>query len=284
MDGILLCNKPTGMTSHDVIAIIKRTLHIDKIGHAGTLDPLATGLLVVLLGQATKLSDYLMNDNKRYLAEITLGIATDTEDITGNIIESKDVEEDIDVDNVLDKISGKIMQTPPMYSSIHHNGQKLYEIARKGITVDRVAREVNIKEMKKESEVIKEGKTVKFSFSCLVSKGTYIRTLCTEIGTRLGYPATMSKLCRTSSGDFSLDNAYSLEDIKKGNYKLLNMIDCLSNKFTVEVNDELAKKILNGMKLYEKFENELIFFTYKNELLAVYERDNNCYRARRVWN
>ncbi|HEY8395643.1 MAG TPA: tRNA pseudouridine(55) synthase TruB, partial [Bacilli bacterium] len=176
MNGILLVYKEKGMTSNAVIQKIKKILQVKKIGHAGTLDPLATGLLVVLINGATKLSNYLLNQEKEYLAEITIGIATSTEDAEGEIIACKEVSESLDPDPILRSLIGKRLQVPPLYSALKKDGKKLYEYAREGVEVERKAREIEIYALERRSPVRYENGTAKFSFYCKVSKGTYIRT------------------------------------------------------------------------------------------------------------
>src|SRR5690554_582555 len=227
MDGILVVDKAKGMTSHDVIYKIKKQLKLKKIGHAGTLDPLTTGVLVVLVNGATKLSNYLINDDKEYICKIVLGKATDTEDVSGKVIASKKVDKDLHVDQVLDQFIGEQKQVPPMYSSVRHHGRKLYEIAREGMEVKRKARKITIYDLKRISEVKYFEDQAEFEFKVHCSKGTYIRTLCVEIGKALGYPAYMQELRRTKSGIFSLRDAFTLEDIKDNKATLINMLAIL---------------------------------------------------------
>lgn len=283
MNGIIVVDKPKDWTSQDVLTKIKRILKLQKVGHVGTLDPLATGVLVVLVNEATKLSDYLMTDNKEYLSEIAIGQATDTEDVTGKITDTKKVGEILQVDEVLQSLKGVISQIPPMYSSIHHEGKKLYELARKGITIDRDPREIEIYDIKRTSDIIYENDMAKFSFLTSVSKGTYIRSLCVEIGNRLNYPAYMNELRRTKSGVFSLDQACSISDIENGNFQLLDMVTVFQGKTIIEVDGELEKKVKNGMKVLINAKDDLVIFTKNKQLLAIYEKDEKVYRAKRVW-
>lgn len=285
LNGVLLVDKPKGITSQTLITKIKRHLHVNKIGHAGTLDPLATGLMVVLLGSSTKLSDYLMSNEKEYECEILLGLATDTEDIEGTIIDSKDVKEINNIDEVLNGLIGKLKQIPPMYSSVHHNGVKLYELARKGISVERKAREIEVKDIKRTSSINYFENKAKFSFLTSVSKGTYIRTLCVEMGNRLEYPALMNALRRTKSGAFKIENAYTLDDILNDNYHILTNYEAVKNKDTYDLDDVTYKDVINGKMIkIDSSKNEL-FLIYKNELIAVYEKlEGQMYKAKRVWN
>lgn len=286
MNGILLVYKEKGMTSNAVIQKIKKILQVKKIGHAGTLDPLATGLLVVLINGATKLSNYLLNQEKEYLAEITIGIATSTEDVEGEIIACKEVSESLDPDPILRSLIGKRLQVPPLYSALKKDGKKLYEYAREGVEVERKAREIEIYALERRSPVRYENGTAKFSFYCKVSKGTYIRTLSTEIGEKLGYPAHLSALERLGSGSFKSENAFKISDIEAGNYRLVSMAEALPYP-KIEANSVLEEKIKNGKMIPEKLvgsKEPLIAFTKKEELLAIYKYEEGNYYAVRVWN
>ncbi|MFA5543231.1 MAG: tRNA pseudouridine(55) synthase TruB [Bacilli bacterium] len=283
MDGIIIVDKKKGWTSQDILTKIKRTKKFDKIGHAGTLDPLATGVMVVMINGATKLSDYLMSDSKEYVCEIVVGVSTDTEDCEGEIIESKEVVELHGVDEVLKGLVGELVQTPPMFSSVHHEGKKLYEYAREGIVVNRKPRKVNIYDISILNEVEYFDKKAKFSFKTKVSKGTYIRTLCVEIGKRLGYPAHMNELRRIASGNMLIENASTLEDVLAGNFQLINMIDVFKDKKIIEVDEQLDNKIKFGMKVEVDCTDEMVIFTKNKQLYAIYQKDNQLYRAKRIW-
>ena len=289
MNGVLAINKPTGITSFDCIRHVRKALHIDKIGHAGTLDPLATGVLIVLLGDATKLSNYLMSEVKTYEFDCLFGVATDTEDIMGKVLLDEDVNDltNEKIDEMLSNLTGVIEQIPPMYSAIKVNGKKLYEYARSGIEIERKAREVEVFEIKRISdvEVCDNHQTVKLRAT--VSKGTYIRTLATQIGERLSHLATITSLNRIQSGNICLDDCYSLEDISSGNYKLIDMVTATKKYKQIEANDYLKNKVLHGMKISFKdidCSDELIFFTSNNSLIGIYSRSEVCYKAERVWN
>lgn len=283
MDGIIIVDKKKGWTSQDILTKIKRSKKFDKIGHAGTLDPLATGVMVVMVNGATKLSDYLLSDNKEYICEIVLGIATDTEDCEGVVTSKLPVTNLDNVDGVLQSLVGILDQVPPMYSSVHHNGRKLYEYAREGTFISRDSREVTINSISRISEIEYYDSLAKFSFIANVSKGTYIRTLCVEIGERLGYPAHMNNLRRTASGNMRIEDASTLEDVLEGNFKLINMLDVFNGYLIVEVDDYLDSRIKNGMKLEYDSEEEVVIFKKNNQLYAIYEKENNLYRARRIW-
>lgn len=285
INGVLLVDKPKGITSQTLITKIKRHLNIKKVGHAGTLDPLATGLMVVLLGSSTKLSDYLMSNEKEYECEILIGSSSDTEDIEGNILAEKEVKQINNIDLVLAGLKGTLSQIPPMYSSVHHNGVKLYELARKGIEVEREPRVIEVKDIKRTSDVIYENQKAKFTFKACVSKGTYIRTLCVEIGARIEYPALMSNLRRVKSGTFKIDDAYKLDDILNDKYKVLSNYEAIKDKNLFEVDEKTYKDIMNGKEIILNSDKEQLFITYKKELIAVYNKiENNLYKAKRVWN
>lgn len=210
MDDLLIIDKPSGMTSHDVVAIVRKKLKIRKIGHCGTLDPMATGVLVLVMNKATRLSAGLSADDKEYLCRMKIGIVTDTQDATGEVI-SRNSTETIDKSAVKDAIlsfNGKQKQTPPMISAKHHNGKRLYALARKGIVVKRDPIDIEIKDM----QIVNiKGDEAEFRVVC--SKGTYIRTLCHDIGRRLGCGAHMKALRRMRSGRFHIEDAMPLEDI-----------------------------------------------------------------------
>ena len=211
LSGVLLVDKDEGMTSHDVVNIVRRIYNTKRVGHTGTLDPLATGLLVVLVGRAAKAAEYLVQDTKRYTAGIRLGMTTNTEDITGEVISVSDkTVSEQDFDTAVKAFIGDIMQTPPMYSALKVNGQKLVDLARKDIVIERESRPIHIESI----EYKKVGnKDYLLTVDC--SKGTYVRTLCADIGAYLECGAVMSSLRRERSGNFSLEFAYTIEALKQ---------------------------------------------------------------------
>ncbi|MCQ4087236.1 tRNA pseudouridine(55) synthase TruB [Saccharibacillus sp. JS10] len=212
-DGVLPVYKPAGMTSHDVVAKCRRLLKMKRIGHTGTLDPSVTGVLPLCLGRATRMVEYLQEMPKEYRAVLKFGIATDTEDLTGTVIEEM-AQTGITEEQVREALTdfiGPIMQTPPMYSAIKINGKRLYELAREGKTVERKAREVVIHEL--EVTGFEPGDQPEVSLRVLCSKGTYIRTLCVDLGAKLGVPSTMAKLERTLSAGIGLDGCLTFEEI-----------------------------------------------------------------------
>lgn len=210
MNGIILVNKPKGWTSHDVVGKLRGILHERRIGHSGTLDPMATGLLVVFVGRATRAVEFAESDVKEYKARLKLGISTDTQDITGNVINRCDIiPDDETVLSELNAFRGEISQIPPMYSAIKVGGKKLYELARRGETAERKPRIVTISKL----DAVKVGDD-EYELSVICSKGTYIRTLCNDIGDALSCGGTMSALCRERAGVFSLKDAHTIEEIQ----------------------------------------------------------------------
>ncbi|MBQ4140864.1 MAG: tRNA pseudouridine(55) synthase TruB [Clostridia bacterium] len=208
--GVLIVNKPEGPTSHDIVNKIRRLYSTKKVGHTGTLDPLATGVLVVLIGRAAKACEYSLSDRKKYTATLRLGIETDTEDTTGNILRGTDVSvSESDVQAILGRFSGRIMQIPPMYSALKVGGKKLCDIAREGGTVERQARPVDIYSISAEHIVRNDYKLI---VEC--SAGTYIRTLCSDIGKALGCGGTMATLERSAACGFSIEDAHTIEEIE----------------------------------------------------------------------
>lgn len=211
-DGILLIDKPAGITSHDVVGHIRRLFGTRQVGHTGTLDPMATGLLVVLVGRAVKASEYATGHDKGYEADLKLGLTTDTEDITGQILtQSADIPNEAAVQAAVAGFQGEIWQTPPMYSALKRNGQKLCDLARKGIDVAREARPVFLYTIACEA---KRGESGRYRLSVRCSKGTYIRTLCADIGQTLGCGGVMASLRRTEIGGFSVSEAMTLNALE----------------------------------------------------------------------
>lgn len=216
MDGIIAVWKPAGWTSHDVVAKVRRIVRMKRIGHAGTLDPMVTGVLPLCLGRSTRVVEYLQERPKAYEAVIQLGIATDTEDLTGTVLEEQS---DIKVTKeqvlqVLQSFVGEIDQVPPMFSAVKVDGKRLYELAREGKTVERKSRKVTIHQIDLLSCDLDSDRP-RFSFSVICSKGTYIRTLCVDIGRALGVPAAMAELIRTMSGGITREQCVTLEELEE---------------------------------------------------------------------
>ena len=273
-NGILVINKDKGYTSRDVVNVISKLFGTKKVGHNGTLDPLATGVLVICLNRYTKLNELLASNEKEYIAEVTLGIKTDTLDIEGNVLEEKEtVVNKEDLEKTLKKYETTYEQEVPIYSAVKVNGKKLYEYARSGEKVILPKKKVTIKKI----ELLKF-KDNKFTFKCLVSKGTYIRSLIRDILDDLGVIGIMSNLTRTKQGVFDIENSYSLEDVRNGNYKLLLVKDVLDiDKITVS--DELKFKILNGNKVKGNYSNMVLFLDEEDRELAIYKKDNDDYKV-----
>lgn len=241
LDGVLIIDKPSGITSHDVVAKVRKALKTKKVGHTGTLDPLATGVLVVCVEKATKLVNYLTCDEKIYEVEMKFGIKTDTGDITGNIID-EDTNYKVTIkeaNEVIKSFVGKQKQIPPMYSAIKVNGQKLYELARKGIEIEREPRDIEIFDI---YNIEINNEFIKYTVYC--SKGTYVRSLCEDIAQRLGTIGVMTKLRRIKSGQFEIENAIKIDDISEE--KIISMEKLFDKEINVQKN---LKELLNGMKI-----------------------------------
>ena len=263
MNGIIIINKPIGFTSQDVVSKVKKILNEKKAGHTGTLDPMATGVLPVLLGDATKLSKYLIEHDKKYIATIQFGEKRDTGDIEGNVIEqsNKKVENKENVIEILKSFLGKSMQTPPKYSAIKINGKKLYEYAREAIDVEIPEREIEIFDIKL-IEFNKENQKVKFEVKC--SKGTYIRVLCEDIAKKLGTVGYMSSLNRVQVEEFFIEDSITFEKLEenKNNKDFLeNNIVSVQKVFkklpNIKLNVRKEELYLNGVKLTFELEDGL---------------------------
>lgn len=273
MNGLIIVNKPKGITSRDVVNFISKSLNIKKVGHNGTLDPIAEGVLVICLGKYTKLNNLLTSTFKEYIAKVRLGIETDSLDITGNIIkETSDKLNINDLKKTLNEFPKKYLQEVPKYSAVKINGKKLYEYARENIDVTLPKREVNILSL----ELINYNEKT-FSFKTKVSKGTYIRSLIKDILNNMFVIGTMEELTRTKQGIFDIKDACSLEDIEKGKYKILKIKDVLDIQ-TVEVDENLKNKIINGCKIFGDYPDKVLFL-HKNEELAIYKKEGNLYRV-----
>lgn len=271
MNKLLVVNKEKNLTSRDVVNNLTKIFTFKKIGHTGTLDPIATGVLVCLFGKYTKLGELLTSEDKEYIAEIKLGIKTDTGDITGNILESKDFNiTKEDILKVFEKFPKSYEQTVPKYSAVKINGKKLYEYARSNIDIELPKRMVNIYSL----ELISFDKDI-ITFKTHVSKGTYIRSLIIDLCEELGVLGTMNNLVRTRQGVFSIENAYTLGDIKNGNYKFLDIHEFLDYP-SINLPENLVKKVKNGGVIDNTFNiKDKVIFTYNNEDIAIYEVNNN---------
>lgn len=244
--GIINVLKPAGMTSHDVVSFIRKTFATKKVGHAGTLDPDAAGVLPIFIGNATRLLEYAVNGKKVYRVEFTFGSKTDSGDDSGNVIKKSAVKnlEIVDIEKVLKNFTGEIMQVPPMYSALKVNGKKLYELARKGIEVEREARPITIHSLKL---VHYEGKYCICDVEC--SKGTYIRTLVEDISESLDMYGTMTFLLRKQVADFKLENAYTIEEILEKKEKCLLPLDLAVKELPVlKLSNMQALRISQGVR------------------------------------
>lgn len=276
MDGILVINKEIDYTSHDVIAILRKLLNTKKLGHTGTLDPDASGVLVVGVNKGTKIMKYLNNDEKTYLARACIGISTDTVDKTGEVLETKEVTSIDNIDEVLESFLGTYTQTPPMYSAIKYKGKRLYEYARKGIVIDDIpSRDIKVYSIKRMSEIEYKDGCAYFDYEVHASKGLYVRTLSYDIGKKLNYPAHNYDLKRTKAGKFDISESYSLDDVRNGNYTIISMSDALNHLPFIYVNDEITNHIQNGMAISVKqFAKPVLtrIIDNDNNLLAIYDK------------
>ena len=281
MNGILLVNKEKGYTSRDIVNIVGKELQTKKIGHTGTLDPIATGVLALCIGDALKLVELLTNHDKEYIAKIRLGIETDTLDVTGKVINKKDPNNisKEEIEKVLKKMKGKIKQEVPLYSSIKVKGKKLYEYARNNERVELPIREVEIYDIK-----LLDTNKDEFTIWCHVSKGTYIRSLIRDIGHELNNYATMEELTRIKLGDFRIEDTYTLDQIKNKDFKLLSILEVLKLP-QIQVNEQLEKKISNGQILPAFFKEEkATILSKKGNILAIYtQTENNQVRPYRMF-
>lgn len=270
MNGVFLIDKDKGCTSRDVVNEIIRKTETTKVGHTGTLDPMATGVLIICVGKATKLVDYLSAINKTYHAEITLGLETDTLDIEGNVLKEENITlTDEIIKSAIESMVGKYEQEVPIYSAVKVNGKKLYNYARAGENVILPKREVEIYNIKLLSDIKRINNRIIFDIECMVSKGTYIRSLARDIANKLNTVGVMSNLRRISQGKFSIDNCKTIDNIKISD--MLKIKDVLENIYSVIVDDNLKNDILNGKiikNIYGK--EELMFIDKDNNVLAIY--------------
>jgi len=268
MDGVINVYKPVGITSFDVVWKIRKLAHTKKVGHTGTLDPEACGVLPICIGKGTKIVDYIMNGTKEYKASLRLGIVTDTYDREGKIISQSEVLcSEKEVLETIHSFVGEIQQIPPMYSALKVNGVRLYELARKGIEIERKARQITIFDI----EVL-EIKLPYVSFIVKCSKGTYIRSLCYDIGEKLKCGGAMWALERTKTSIFKLENSIPLENLTEDNIadSLITIEEALAEYPSIKINSAFKKQLLNGMKVYEK---EVINSLKENQVYRVFLDD-----------
>ncbi len=270
MDGVIVINKPTGRTSHDMVSFTRRLFDIKKVGHTGTLDPDASGVLPVCIGRATKAADMLTASDKAYRAQLVLGMTTDTQDASGEILTEQPTDgiTQEKIEKTIKEFIGEIEQIPPMFSAIKKDGKKLYELARRGITVEREKRRVKIFDIKI-CEIDMEKMTATIDVSC--SKGTYIRTLCEDIGIKLGCGAYMNTLVRTKSADFTLEQSYAPEQLlkMKEDGTLLSAVIPVDKLFldydSVTLDAFLSAKAKNGVRIRKKGLSEGEFYRIYDE-------------------
>lgn len=274
MNGILVVNKPYGYTSRDVVNIVSKKFNTKKVGHTGTLDPIATGVLVLPIGRALKIAELLTAEKKEYIAKVILGYETDTLDITGTEIKRNKpncTKEEIEA--VLKGFIGKSNQQVPMYSAVKVRGKKLYEYARQGIEVTPPSKEIEIYSIELVGDTLYLEDIIEFTIKCHVSKGTYIRSLIRDISYKLNTYGTMKELNRIGQGNFGINESYTLEDIENGNYKLLSIKEALPNIKITKVDDNLLNKIKNGMVIDSFFEEDISLIVDKNDKeIAIYIR------------
>lgn len=278
MNGIIIVNKPYGYTSRDIVNILCKKFKTKRIGHTGTLDPIATGVLILCIGSATKLVEALTSDDKEYIATVELGTLTDTLDNTGNVIKEEKTNVNVNqIKKALEKMQGVYEQEVPIYSAVKINGKKLYEYAREGINVDLPKRMVNIKSLELINNIKYENNKTTFQIRCHVSKGTYIRSLVNDIAHELGTVGTMTSLNRVKQGIFNISDAYTLEDIENDNYKLLSIKEALSNVKQVIVSGEVLFKIKNGTRLENIYHSDKVLFLdeFDNEIALYKTLDND---------
>lgn len=273
MDGVIIVNKPKGITSRDVVNKLCKIFNTKKVGHTGTLDPMAEGVLVICIGKATKLVEVLTSLEKEYIAEVKLGILTDTLDTDGVILkkEEKEISKQ-KLEDVLNSFVKEYNQQVPIYSAVKIGGKKLYEYAREGKKVDLPSRKVNIKNIE-----LLEYNNDSYKFKTLVSKGTYIRSLINDINQELGIIGVMSSLKRTKQGVFNINSSYTLEEIENNNYNILSIKDVLKNKNCVIIDDKTFGCIKNGAIIKNIYESKEVVFIYNDEIVAIYreyDKDN----------
>lgn len=274
MNGVINIYKNTGMTSFDVVAMVRRVAKMKKVGHTGTLDPAACGVLPVCLGRATKIIDYIMENKKIYRVNLKLGMTTDTYDLEGEVLEEKDASH-ITKEEILECINsfvGTIDQVPPMYSALKQNGVRLYELARQGIEVHREARKITIYSI--DNIKIESNDNIQMDVCC--SKGTYIRSLCYDIGEKLNVGATMTALERIQNGPFTKEEAINIEDLTEELLEkhLISIEEALDSFEKIIVNEKFSKLLRNGVKVFDsRMYNEKVEL---NKLYRVYE-DNGVF-------
>lgn len=287
MDGIIPIWKERGMTSHDVVFKARKILKMKKVGHTGTLDPNVDGVLPICVGKGTKMVEFLMDKTKEYVGEITLGFATDTEDLDGEVVETHAITQAFtnnEIDEAMQQLIGDIVQIPPMYSAVRVNGRRLYEYARAGETVERPQRTIRVDSFERMTDIIynEEEQTQTFRFKVVCGKGTYVRTLAYDLGQKLTVPATMTDLTRTATTPYSQENCVTLAELKEAveneDFSFLNDLETAINYLPIwQVNDDIVNLINNGAvlnveNLPDELSEKLPVRAYVNgELKAIYD-------------
>ena len=271
MQGMILLDKPEGMTSFSAVSAVKRIFGEKRVGHTGTLDPMATGVLPILLGRATRLCELMLTADKRYTAEVLIGVETDTLDITGNVISETDCDISVaEFESVCSRFVGEYEQVPPMFSALKKDGVRLYDLARQGVEIEREARLVNIKKL----DIIEKSGKNKFIIDVICSKGTYIRSLADDLGKALGVGATLTMLRRTETAGYTADMCVTLDELKENPQKYLREADSVVSYCTaVNVTDNQTRRFLNGGELFLErinFDTEVS----DGDLIRVYSFDN----------
>lgn len=272
MNGVLNIFKPKGMSSFDAVRIVKKVAGTGKVGHTGTLDPEATGVLPICIGKATKIIDYIMNSEKVYEVTLKLGIRTTTYDLEGEVLEEKDCNHltDVEILQAVNSFIGEYSQVPPMYSALKQNGVRLYELARKGIEVEREGRLITIYNIE---DIKINNPYISMKVSC--SKGTYIRSLCYDIGEKLGVFATMTELNRTKTSVFSQEESININDLTKENINeyILSMEEALEKYDKIIVRGKYVNLLINGVRVGDnRFTNDKVI---NQKLYRVYDEENN---------
>lgn len=279
MNGIIIIDKEKNITSRDVVNKVSKILGTKKIGHTGTLDPLATGVLVLCVGRATKLVDLITGYDKEYIAKVCLGTLTDTLDVTGNVLKEKVTKiSKKEIENVLNSFMPGYEQEVPIYSAVKINGKKLYEYARNNEDVILPKRYIKINSIKLISDIVYENDKTYFSFITNVSKGTYIRSLINDIGKKLNTFGTMVELRRIKQGNFKIEDSTPLDNIK-----IISLEEILKDYYNVEVDEELYKKISNGVKIKNEYNKDIVVFTHNTKVIAIYKNEDNFLKAYKMF-
>ncbi len=274
ISGFLLVNKDSGITSSRVVQIIKKKFNLDRVGHLGTLDPMATGLLIIAINRATKFASLLLQSEKSYRAEVTLGIQTNTDDAEGEVISCKDVNiNDFQAKKALLSFLGESDQFPPNYSALKHKGKPLYKYARDGIKIEKAARKIFIKNI---NNISIEMPKVSFDINC--SKGTYIRSIARDFGLKLGCGANLSKLVRTSQEKFLLSDSFSLDELSLEN--LISLENAFEDLDFIQLNEKESRAFLNGRPIEINLDHENLLRVYdaSNQFIAIGKNTSNGFK------